>query len=43
MGEEYEIAYVILSYPNVAELEKYQDCLKIDVEKYKEEITWDRY
>ena len=39
----YEIIYVILSYPNVDELEKYEEYLKIDKDKYKEEVTWDRF
>ena len=42
-AKEYEIIYIILSYPDLDKLDEYEKYLKIDIDKYKEEITWDRF
>ena len=41
--EKCEIVYILLSHPNLDELEGYKDYLKLDESKYKEEITWDKF
>lgn len=42
-ADKCEVTYILLSYPDLDELEKYKDYLKMDESKYKEEATWDRF
>lgn len=42
-SEKYEITYILLSYPDLDELEEYKNYLKLEEAEYREEATWDRF